>query len=118
MPQPKSNLDVISKIWGFHGGDYVDRRLLGYKIPVRISQETHYVSAADPSWLMLCKIWGFHGGDYVDWRLLGYKNPVRASQENFSDKEPSRLMLCKIRGFHGGDYKECRLLGCYTVWLL
>jgi hypothetical protein len=31
-------------------------RLLGYKNPVRTSQETHYVSATEPSRLMLCKI--------------------------------------------------------------
>jgi hypothetical protein len=33
------------KIWGSHGGYYEECRLLGYKTPVRISQETHYVSA-------------------------------------------------------------------------
>jgi hypothetical protein len=101
------------KIWGFHGGDYEKCRLLGYKNPVRTSQETHYVSATEPSRLMLCKIWGFHGGDYEECRLLGYKNPVRTSQETHyvSATEPSRLMLCKIWGFHGGDYEECRLMG-------
>jgi hypothetical protein len=30
-------------------------RHLGYKIPVRTSQETHYVSATERSQLMLCK---------------------------------------------------------------
>jgi hypothetical protein len=30
--------------------------LLGYRNPVRTSQETHYVSATEPSQLMLCKI--------------------------------------------------------------
>jgi hypothetical protein len=30
--------------------------LLGYKNPVRTSQETHYVSATESSQLMLCKI--------------------------------------------------------------
>jgi hypothetical protein len=38
---------------------------------VRTSQETHYVSATEPSRLMLCEIWGFHGGDYEECRLLG-----------------------------------------------
>jgi hypothetical protein len=33
------------KILGFHGGDYEEWRLLGYKTPVRTSQETHYVYA-------------------------------------------------------------------------
>jgi hypothetical protein len=43
---------------------------LGYKNPIRTSQETHYVSDAGSSRLMLCKIWGFHGGDYEEFRLL------------------------------------------------
>jgi hypothetical protein len=43
-----------------HGGDYEECRLLGEKTPVRTSQETHYVSATEPSQLILCKIWGFH----------------------------------------------------------
>jgi hypothetical protein len=72
------------KIWGFHVGDYEECRLLGYRNPVRTSQETHYVSATEPSRLMLCKIWGFHGSDYEECRLLGYKNPVRTSQENIT----------------------------------
>jgi hypothetical protein len=41
---------------GFHGCDYEECRLLGYKSPVRTSQEAHYVSATEPSRLMLCKI--------------------------------------------------------------
>jgi hypothetical protein len=44
------------KILGFHGGDYEECRLLGYKNPVRASHETHYVSATESSRLMLCKI--------------------------------------------------------------
>jgi hypothetical protein len=69
-----------------------------HKNPVRTSQKTHYVSATEPSQLMLCKIRGFHGGDYEDCRLLGYKNPVRTSQETHyvSTTESSQLMLCKI----------------------
>jgi hypothetical protein len=63
----------LCKIWGFHRGDYEECRLLGYKNPIRTSQETHYVSATEISRLMLCKIWGFHGGDYEECRLLGYK---------------------------------------------
>jgi hypothetical protein len=104
---------MLCKIWGFHGGDYEECRLLEYKKPVRTSQETHYVSATQPSQLMLCKIWGFHGNDYEECRLLGYKNPVRTSQETHyvSATQSSQLMLCKIWGFHGNDYEECRLLG-------
>jgi hypothetical protein len=103
---------MLCKIWGFHGGDE-EYRLLGYKNPVRTSQETHYVSATESGQLMLCKICGFHGSDYEECRLLGYKNPVRTSQETyyFSVTESGQLMLCTIWGFHGGDYEEYRLLG-------
>jgi hypothetical protein len=47
---------ITRKIGGFHGGDYEERRLLGYKTPVRTSQETHHVSATQDSRLVLCKI--------------------------------------------------------------
>jgi hypothetical protein len=70
----ESNQSMLCKIWGFHGGDYEECRLLGYKNPVRTSQETHYVSTTETSQLMLCKIWGVRGGDYEECRLLGYKN--------------------------------------------
>jgi hypothetical protein len=98
------------KTWGFPGGGYEECRLLGYKIPVRTSQETHYFSATESSQLMLCKTWGFHGSDYEECRLLGYKTPVRTSHY-ISATESSQLMLCKTWGFHGSDYEECRLLG-------
>jgi hypothetical protein len=39
----------------FHGGDYEEFRFLGYKNPVRTSQETHYISTKHGR-LMLCKI--------------------------------------------------------------
>jgi hypothetical protein len=38
---------MLCNIWGFHGGDYEECRLLGYKNPVGTSQETHYVSATE-----------------------------------------------------------------------
>jgi hypothetical protein len=38
--------------------------------PDPTSQETHYLSATEPSRLKLCKIWGFHGCDYEECRLL------------------------------------------------
>jgi hypothetical protein len=111
---------VISRIWGFHGEDYEERLLLGYKNPDRISQETHYVSVKEPSLLVLCRIWSCHGGDYQECRLRGYKNPVRIPQEkySFSITEPNRLILCKILGFHSGDHEEWRLLQYDIVWLL
>jgi hypothetical protein len=58
------------KIWGFHGGDYEESRLLGYKNPVRTSQETYYVSATESNRLMLRKTWGFQAGRYEKCRLL------------------------------------------------
>jgi hypothetical protein len=77
-----TNLEIEpSMIWDFHGCEYEECRLLRYKNPVRTSQEAHYFSATETSWLMLCKIWGFHGGDYEECRLLGYEKPVRTSQE-------------------------------------
>jgi hypothetical protein len=109
----KRNFVHQCKIWGFHGGDYEECRLLGYKNSVRNSQETHYVSATESSQLIVCKIWGFHDGGYEECRLLGYKNSVRTSQETHcvSTTEPSQLMLWTIWGFHGSDYEKCRLLG-------
>jgi hypothetical protein len=35
-----------------------------------VPHRKHYVSAEEPSLLMLCKISGFHGGDYEESRLL------------------------------------------------
>jgi hypothetical protein len=57
-----------------------------------------YVSAKEPTRLMLCQTFGFHGGAYEECRFLGYKNPGRASQEAYYVfvKEPTRLMLCQI----------------------
>jgi hypothetical protein len=33
----------LCKIWGFHGGDYEECPLLGYKNPVHTSRETYYI---------------------------------------------------------------------------
>jgi hypothetical protein len=90
---------MLCKIWGFHGCPYEECSLLGYKNPVRTSEETHYVSTTESSRLMLCKIWGFHSGDYEECRLLRYQNQVITSQEThyFSASEPGRLILCDLR---------------------
>jgi hypothetical protein len=61
---------MLCKIRGFHGSDYEECRLLGYKTPIRTSQGTHYFSTTESSHLMLCKVLGFHGGDYEEGRLL------------------------------------------------
>jgi hypothetical protein len=47
---------MLSRIRGFHCGDYEECRLLGYNSPVRTSQETYYVPATESSRLMLYKI--------------------------------------------------------------
>jgi hypothetical protein len=78
--QIKRRIQTGCKIWGFHSDDY-EECLLGYKNPVRTSQQTHYVSAIESSRLILCRILGFHNDDYEECRILGYKNPVRTSQE-------------------------------------
>jgi hypothetical protein len=44
-----SQLNWLCKVWGSSSGDYEECRLLGYKDPVRTSQETHYVSARELS---------------------------------------------------------------------
>jgi hypothetical protein len=112
------NYEFLCKIWGLQDSDYEEYPIPQHKNPVCTSQETHYVSATEPSRLMLRKFWGFHSGDYEECRLLGYKNPARTSQEThyISTTEPSQLLLCKIWDFHGGDYEKCHLLRCGTVW--
>jgi hypothetical protein len=47
---------TICKISGFHGGEYEECRLLGYKNPVHTSHETYYFCATEPSRLMQCKL--------------------------------------------------------------
>jgi hypothetical protein len=71
---------------------------LGYENPVLTSEETYYLSLAEPRRLLLYKILGFHGSEYEECRVLGYENSVPASQEtyNISAIETSRLMICMI----------------------
>jgi hypothetical protein len=71
------------KVWGFQSGDYEKCLLLGYKNTVRTSQETHCVSATEPSRLKLCEIWEFHGGDYEEWRLLECYNVLLMYEPTF-----------------------------------
>jgi hypothetical protein len=59
---------MLCKIWGFHGTDYEECRLLRYKNPVHTWQETHYFSATEST--QLCKIWGYHGDDYEEWDVM------------------------------------------------
>jgi hypothetical protein len=117
----KSNIKRLwqSKIWGFHGSEYEECGLLGYKNPGRTSQETRYTSVTKSRRLMLCRMWGFHCCDYEECRLLGYRNPVHTPQEKHyvSTTETSRLMPYKTWGFHGSNY-EYSLLWCEAVCLL
>jgi hypothetical protein len=89
---------MLCDIRGFHGGDYEECRLLGYKTPARTSQETYYVSATESSQLMPCKFWGFQGGDHEDCRFLGFKNPVHTSKETHyvSATEPSDIFFRNV----------------------
>jgi hypothetical protein len=109
---------MLCKIWGFHGSDYEGCRILGYKTPVRTSQETHYVSATELSQLMLCKIWSFHGSDYEECRLLVYKPPVRTSQETHyvSATESSRLKIVRFEVFTAVTMKNAVYWGCTPRW--
>jgi hypothetical protein len=87
----------MCKILGVHGSDYGECRLLGYKTPVRTSQETHYVSTSESSELMLCKIWGFHDGGYEEWRLLGCLHPVALVRTYVSEElSASIIRVTKI----------------------
>jgi hypothetical protein len=62
---------VECKIWRLHDDDFEVYRLMGYKNPDPISQETYHFSATEPSQLILCKILRFQGGDYEECRILG-----------------------------------------------
>jgi hypothetical protein len=83
----ESSRIMLCKIWGFHGSDYEECRLLGYKKPVPTSQETYYVSVTKPSQLMLCKIRGFHGGDSEECELSSSETLVltRATRRNIPE---------------------------------
>jgi hypothetical protein len=75
-------------------------RILGYKNPVVTSKETHYVSATEPSRLMLCKIWIFTAVTMKNAVFWDIKNPVRPhSKRYFSATENSRLMLLRFDDF-------------------
>jgi hypothetical protein len=79
---------TIIQLWGVRQADKQSKTVTkqswimlsyGYKTPVLTSQETHHISATEPSRLILYKIWGLHGSDYEECRILGY-NSVRTSQ--------------------------------------
>jgi hypothetical protein len=65
---------------------YKIHRLLGYRSPVRTSHETQYVSATEPSLLMLYKICGLHGDNYEERRLLGCYTTTAEKTSNLIKK--------------------------------
>jgi hypothetical protein len=69
---------MLCKIRGFHGSDYEECRLLGYKTPVRTSQKTHYVSVTESSRLMCVR--------FVVFTAVAMKNVV------FWDIKPSSYL--------------------------
>jgi hypothetical protein len=74
---------MLCKPCGFHGGDYEESRLLGYRNPVNTSEVTHYVSATESSRLVL--------GRFVVFTAVAMKNTV------FWDVSPRGS--CKNRRF-------------------
>jgi hypothetical protein len=80
----------------FHGGDY-EECLLGYKIPVCTSQETHYVSATEPSPLIYVRFQVFTPVTMNNAVFWDIKSQIILHRKHMvSATEPSRLMLCKI----------------------
>jgi hypothetical protein len=54
------NILSVYRIWGSHGGDYEECRLVGYRTSIRTSQG-HISLGYWAQRLLLCKIWSFHG---------------------------------------------------------
>jgi hypothetical protein len=79
-----------STFWGFHGGDYEEWRLLGYKNPVHNSYETHYVSATESSQydLRFSRRWL--------WRMAssGMLRRVALVRTDFSEKLSASFAAC------------------------
>jgi hypothetical protein len=88
---------ALRNICGFHGDDYEEFRLVGYKNPVRTSLETHFVSAAESRWLMLCKICGFYGGDYEEFRLLDIRTQFIPHRIHVTSPLQSPAGECYVR---------------------
>jgi hypothetical protein len=112
--QAKGILNVLRSCYvsAFHSRQC---RLLGYKHPVRTSQETHYVSAIESSQLMLCKIRGFHGDGYEECRLLEFY----AEPSVLTRATRSKIQKTAFFGFQ--DHFHCTgptLLKCKRYFLL
>jgi hypothetical protein len=65
LPHRRHVTSLLQNPACFHGCNYEEYLLLGYKNPVLASHETQY-SATESSQLILCKICVFHGYDYEE----------------------------------------------------
>jgi hypothetical protein len=71
--------------------------LLGYKTPVRTSQETQYVSVREPSQLMLCKFEVFTAVTMKNVVLWDIEPHFVLHRRHITfPLESSQLMLCKF----------------------
>jgi hypothetical protein len=86
------------KIWSFQGCDYEECCLLGYKIPVRTSQEI-YITSTELSRLMLCKIWEFHGGDCENAVFWDVKSCGSCKNQCFGGTHRLFITLFLVRRF-------------------
>jgi hypothetical protein len=112
---------MLCKIWGFHVGDYEERRLLGYKNPVRTSQETHYVSTTETSRLLLWKIWSFHGGDYEQSHLLGCLAVWLVRTDDSEECIASIIRVARFGELGTSEVTRDRFTNfaaCFGCWLL
>jgi hypothetical protein len=87
---------------------------------VRTSQETHYVSTAESSQLMLCKIWGFDNRDYEECRLLGYIPSSYLTEDTLSPLQcwavtMKNAVFWDVAPY--GSYKNRRFGGTYRLHL-
>jgi hypothetical protein len=93
------------------------------KNPVRTSQGAHYVSATQPSQLMLRKIWGFHGGDYEECSILGYDRVVLVKTDVSQERITSIIRVTRI-GELGttlavtSNRSTLRRNSMYSIWKL
>jgi hypothetical protein len=67
-----------------------------------VPHSRHYVSATEPSRLMLCKIWGFHSGDYEECRLLGCCS-VWLLRTDVSEERIAYIVTPKMEAMRSSD---------------
>jgi hypothetical protein len=79
-------------ISGSPDSDHEECRPVGYKPPVRTSQETHYVFATQPSQLMPCKNSGFHGNDCEEIMSSGMLRRVALIRNEVSEERSASII--------------------------